>query len=179
MGSKLSDSGTRKSKSVSSRRRKKRRTEVESDSSSSSSSSSSESENENENENGQERPLDQPRADEQVELYDVKMEDADSKKNEGLKDASTLDILNSLGFVTDKNIDFEAKLETNEKLNTYREELLDKYLNLQLRQYGNEINQLQESDDFHTQKSLVLIAKLLKEHGELFNDEALKGILGE
>ncbi|AOA64988.1 hypothetical protein PP7435_CHR4-0427 [Komagataella phaffii CBS 7435] len=179
MGSKLSDSGTRKSKSVSSRRRKKRRTEVESDSSSSSSSSSSESENENENENGQEKPSDQPRADEQVELYDVKMEDADSKENKALKDASTLDILNSLGFVTDKNIDFEAKLETNEKLNTYREELLDKYLNLQLRQYGNEINQLQESDDFHTQKSLVLIAKLLKEHGELFNDEALKGILGE
>lgn len=176
----MSDSGTRKSKSVSSRRRKKRRTEVESDSSSSSSSSSSsESENENENEKGQKEPLNQPKLDEQVELYDVKMEDADSKENKALKDASTLDILNSLGFVTDKNIDFEAKLETNEKLNTYREELLDKYLNLQLRQYGNEINQLQESDDFHTQKSLVLIAKLLKEHGELFNDEALKGILGE
>ncbi|CCF59584.1 hypothetical protein KAFR_0H01740 [Kazachstania africana CBS 2517] len=170
-----------------SRRRKKRRTADVSDSSSSDSSSSSDNEVVMDEEIQKE--------DKEIEVSDVEL--SDKEKESVLKeelDDTTKDKLSNISFTKTElitqnknigrdNFDFKkisATLEDGKQKLFEREEtnkkLKNDYLGLLFESYGDDINAVRESSDF-TNKSLVLLANVLKEGSNMFDTDTLKTIL--
>ncbi|QPG74812.1 hypothetical protein FOA43_002148 [Brettanomyces nanus] len=63
--------------------------------------------------------------------------------------------------------------QLNESINETREALLNEYLGKMLGTYSDDLDELRSKADFHGEMSLKLIAKLLKESGNVFDDSTL------
>lgn len=180
-----------KSKNKKTRRRKKRRTQDVSDSDSSS-SSSSESEMEIDS-----KPLEKEGEEEDVkdvELSDVEISDSEKVNTTVLErlDEETKTKLDEIPLTTTElsqknqinvnNIDLkkvsDAINESKEKTASGkdRSEMKNSYLNSVFEHYGEDINSLREAPDF-TNKSLVLLASVLKDGGDMFDLDTFKTII--
>ncbi|KAG0660804.1 ribosome assembly protein 3 [Maudiozyma exigua] len=180
-----------------SRRRKKRRTADSSDSESSSSS-------DNESQNMEIEETHENAEISDVELSDnesSKKGRSDEQDKESL-DKQTKEKLSNIPFTTTQltqkggnNVDKKANLdlkkvdETIEQANTElknskliqengeaSKNLKNEYLGLMFQNYGEDINDLRNAPDF-TNKSLVLLANVLKEGSNMFETDSLKTIL--
>lgn len=185
----MSEGEVRAAKSVAkkSRRRKKRRTVDVSDSSSSDSSS--------DNESGREAKA------VEVEEEDIQLTDDEVAVEEKVAidvvetlDDKAKDKLNTIPFTTtelternDYNKGQSADLtkvkeslqEDRQKLGTALNNMAEeknKYLGLMFENYGEDINSLREAPDF-TNKSLVMLANVLKDGTGMFDVDTLKTIL--
>lgn len=187
-----------------SRRRKKRRTADVSDSSDSDSSSSDNEMQIDTTNKGAEQPTEEQQPIGQ--LSDIELSDDESgKKNndndENLND-ETKENLTNIPFTTTEltqtfahnkydsanTIDLKKVNETltdaNTKLNTLIDEktkainsnLQNEYLGILFQNYGDDINSLRNAPDF-TNKSLVLLANVLKDGSKMFDVDTLKTIV--
>lgn len=179
-----------------SRRRKKRRTADSSDSESSSS--------DNESDNMQIEETQENVEISDVELSDNETSNNDSNKDqdkEGL-DKETKEKLSDIPFTTTQltqkggnNADKKANLDLKKVGETIKQanadlknskiiqesgdaskNLKNEYLGLMFQNYGEDINDLRNAPDF-TNKSLVLLANVLKEGSNMFETDSLKTIL--
>ncbi|AMD22965.1 HHR196Cp [Eremothecium sinecaudum] len=176
-----------------SRRRKKRRTQASDSDSSSSSSSASEAEGENEVVEEQE--------DDEVLLSDVEVTDDQEVKehfNPETLNHTTLQSLNQIKLTTtnlSSKYGFQNanKVDLNEASKTIAagevkiqkglaaamndvSGLKNEYLNMLFEHYGEDINQLRNAPDF-SNKSLVMLANVLKDGGNMFDFETLKTVV--
>ncbi|SCU93721.1 LAFA_0F17876g1_1 [Lachancea sp. 'fantastica'] len=182
------------------RRSKKRRTAEVSDSdSSSSSSSSSESESE-ENGNANEIALEEDVDDAaQLQELDVELSDAESSKFDGAAlnqdenmDKATREALNDIPLTTTElsrssyknvnNIDLtkiqQTLQEAEKRVSSAKDQgqLKNAYLGVLFNHYGEDVNSLREAQDF-TPKSLVLLANVLKDGGQIFDIDTLRAVV--
>ncbi|CEP62007.1 Rsa3p LALA0_S04e05600g [Lachancea lanzarotensis] len=189
-----------KGSSKKTRRSKKRRTAEVSDSDSSSSSfSASESESEQrENASGAAADGD---ADDAVDLeeLDIELSDVETSQHDGLRqnqdesmDTATREALNGISLTTTElsrssrknvnNIDL-AKIqltlqEAQKKVSNAKDQgqLKNAYLGVLFNHYGEDVNSLREASDF-TPKSLVLLANVLKDGGQIFDIDTLRAVV--
>lgn len=167
------------------RRRKKRRTEDFSDSSDSSDSSSSSSESENE-------------LDDQPDKIDNNKESIDAdgdmavlsdteiniEEEELNKDPSFGNIKNKLKTVeltstalnkgNNKNINLN---QVENIINQGNKQLENEYLSLMFENYGDDIDQIRKAPDFN-ERSLTILANVLKNGNNIFDEETLKAVVG-
>ncbi|ODV88246.1 hypothetical protein CANARDRAFT_20958 [[Candida] arabinofermentans NRRL YB-2248] len=191
-----------KSKKSSRRSKKKRRTEdFSSDSSSSSDSSDSENESKDTQQDTtkiqqQQQQQQQPnKEDDEDELMhdsndlnidglnlpklansNITIDDLDNTKLNLRK----IDNLTNLTQIETGLINNSGKINLNSskvKINETREVLLNTYLTKMLNNYGDDLDELRQKKDFNGSISLNLLAKLLKESGNIFDDEILKNLV--
>ncbi|CAL9738238.1 ribosome assembly protein 3 [Monosporozyma servazzii] len=182
-----------------SRRRKKRRTADLSDSSDSDSSAASDNEVQKDvvMEDIDEQPAEQPMSD--IELSD----DESAKKavhNDELLTQDTKEKLANIPFTTTelterfsqnhrydvnhntdlKNVDETIKSATavinKDTSKSISADLQNEYLGMLFQNYGDDISSLREAPDF-TNKSLVLLANVLKDGSKMFDANTLKTIV--
>ncbi|QEU62572.1 Rsa3 [Kluyveromyces lactis] len=183
-------------------RRKKRRTQDVSDSSS---DSSSDSENSSVEDNDTKlETMEKAASDvEDVALSDIDMDKEEdeaalddkkaSRKEGSVLSPETVDKLNKVGLTTSDltgnngihlgNIDLNkmsATLdESSSKLlenNKDKNGLKNQYLSMLFESYGDDMNELRNAPDF-TSKTLVMLANVLKDGGDMFDLETLKTIV--
>ncbi|AET39212.1 Rsa3p Ecym_4133 [Eremothecium cymbalariae DBVPG len=181
-----------------SKRRKKRRTQLESDVESLSSSSSSSEEEASSSDNDPESE----EKEDNIELSDTELTIAANEKKDGFTaeklDDSTRSSLNNIQltktelssrhvFHNTNNVDLKA---VNDIINTGETNLAmasnasgkslgslkNEYLNMLFEHFGEDVNQLRNAPDF-TNKSLVMLANVLKDGGDMFDLETFKTIL--
>lgn len=180
-----------------SRRRKKRRTADSSDSDSSSSS-------DNESDNMEVEETQENAEISDVELSDNEASNNNSSKEQDkeILGKETKDKLSNIPFTTTQltqkggsnadrkaNLDLKKVDETIEQAKTdlknnkiiqergdASKNLKNDYLGLMFQNYGEDINDLRKAPDF-TNKSLVLLANVLKEGSNMFETDSLKTIL--
>jgi len=178
------------------RRRKKRRTEDFSDSSSSSSSSesseSSESENEEVEENGKGEidvdvgvDVDAVLSDDEMKIDEIDNKDEDfSKIKNKLKTIQlTKTELNNNGNMNDygynkinKNINLnQVENIINQNNNKFLE---NEYLGLMFKNYSDDIDKIRKVPDFN-EKSLTILANVLKNGNNIFDEDTLKAVVGK
>ncbi|CAL9732745.1 ribosome assembly protein 3 [Monosporozyma unispora] len=184
-----------------SRRRKKRRTADVSDSSDSDSSSGSDNEIHDEDvvmEDQDQQPVEQ-------HLSDIELSDDESVKkvehNDELLSQVTKEKLANIPFTTTElterfnqnhkydvnhNTDFKKVSETikdttavinKDTPKATNADLQNEYLGMLFQNYGDDINSLRDAPDF-TNKSLVLLANVLKDGSKMFDVDTLKTIVG-
>lgn len=160
------------------RRRKKRRTEDFSDSSdsSSSSSSSSESENEDVDDKKDETNIDEDGdvailSDSEIQIEDVKEEKFNKVQNKLKTIELTKTGLNNGG----KNININ---QVENIINQGNKQLENEYLGLMFENYGDDIDQIRKAPDFN-ERSLTILANVLKNGGNIFDEETLKTVVGK
>ncbi|SCU87122.1 LAME_0D08856g1_1 [Lachancea meyersii CBS 8951] len=182
------------------RRSKKRRTAEVSDSDSSSSSSSSDSESEQPTRNSGETASGGAIKDIAVEELDVELSDLEEdRKNDVIGenedevlDKATRQILNDIPLTTTElseksrknvnNIDLtkiqQTIQEAQERVSFSKDEgqLKNAYLSVLFKHYGEDVNSLREAQDF-TPKSLVLLANVLKDGGNMFDIDTLRTVV--
>lgn len=157
-----------------SRRLKKRRTE---DFSSSSSSSSSESESEPETTNKDEMEIDDAAQD--VTLNGIDFSRNESKEQSNVISDETKLKLNAIQITNIPNtgkVNREELLKITDELNQEEKDLQNKYLVKMMNEYDLDLDQLRLKPDFDA-KSLPLLAKILKNGANVFDEESLKTIL--
>lgn len=181
----------KKNNNKKSRRRKKRRTADSSDSDSDSSSSSG-SDNESKLE------LTETLKEEEVQVSDVELSDEERETKTATEELSieTKEALHNISYTDSdltRKVTSSQKNEGNniidlnkvkETINDSREqlskskrtELKNEYLGLLFQNYGDDINTLREAPDF-TNKSLILLANVLKDGSNMFDTDTLKTIL--
>lgn len=178
-----------KSRSRNQRRRKKRRTQNVSDSESSSSSPSNQSSYE-ESEVETNNDIDVQLSD--IDLSDTEKEITKKFEREGLDDVTlglldqvllTKTDLTSKNAVDINNIDLNKTFELLEdnkadmtRLKATQGNMKNSYLNMLFEHYGEDINKLRDAPDF-TNKSLVMLANVLKDGGDMFDSDSLKTIV--
>ncbi len=168
------------------RRRKKRRTEDFSDSSDSSDSSSSSSESENELDDqpdkiGNNKESIDADGDMAV-LSDTEINIEEAELN---KDPSFGNIKNKLKTVeltstalnngNNKNINLN---QVENIINQGNKQLENEYLSLMFENYGDDIDQIRKAPDFN-ERSLTILANVLKNGNNIFDEETLKAVVGK
>lgn len=74
----------------------------------------------------------------------------------------------------------QAQLSSSQaRVSETRNRLLDEYLGKMLGTYGEDLNELRGKPDFNGKTSLSLLAKMLKESGNVFDDDTLQSIVGK
>lgn len=165
--------GERGKNAKGSRRRKKRRTEdFSSDESSSSSSSSSSDE---ENEDDAEEPVSKPAV---VSIDDI---DIDSDAEEALEknEALPADIqkkIDTIKFAPGIEPNAKNASQIKEAVRKDKAQLENEYLGLMAANFGDDLDQLRKRPDF-TDKSLVLLAKVLQSGSNMFDADTLDAVL--
>lgn len=69
--------------------------------------------------------------------------------------------------------------EKNRQIDEAREKLLNEYVGKMVNNYGDDLDELRTKPDFKGQKSVGILAHLLKESGHVFDDSTLKAIVRE
>lgn len=166
------------------RRRKKRRTEDFSDSSdSSSSSSSSESENEDSEEKSNEIGNE---IDEDGDVAVLSDNEIHMDHNQESNDSSFSNVKNKLKTVeltrtplneshNNKNINLH---QVESLINQGNKKLENEYLGLMFENYGDDIDHIRKAPDFN-ERSLTILANVLKNGGNIFDEETLKAVVGK
>ncbi|KAH3675655.1 hypothetical protein WICMUC_002572 [Wickerhamomyces mucosus] len=164
------------------RRRKKRRTEDFSDSSSDDSSSDEQSDkevaNEEQNENNNKDLNTLVDNDEDIVLSDSELP---NQKNEDFINVSTKlkkinltkTALNETSNLSKLNLNSISKNLSNES-----NELQNSYLNLMFKNFGDDVNELRKAPDF-SEKNLIVLANVLKNGANIFDQDTLKAIVNE
>lgn len=157
------------------RRRKKRRTEDFSDSSDSSSSSESENEEET-NDKKDETNIDEDGdidvlSDSEIHIDDVK----DEKFNKVQNKLKTVQLTSTALNHGSKNININ---QVESIINQGNKNLENEYLGLMFENYGDDIDQIRKAPDFN-ERSLTILANVLKNGGNIFDEETLKAVVGK
>ncbi|CDO96020.1 unnamed protein product [Kluyveromyces dobzhanskii CBS 2104] len=196
-----------KSNKKKNRRKKRRTQDVSDSSSDSSSDSehSSVEENGNESKPKKQAEIVEEEEEEEVVLSDIDMDNEDNeselksngkhdRKEGGSLTPETIDRLNQVKLTTSDftgnigvhmgNIDLKKMsatldesssklLESNKK---NKSGLKNQYLSMLFESYGDDMNELRNAPDF-TSKTLVMLANVLKDGGDMFDLETLKTIV--
>lgn len=153
-------------------RKKKRRTEDFSSDSDSSSSSENESEQETEDKE-EETQLDQ---DGDVVLSDHEDVIEEETFQDTQRKIQTINLTKTDLNNGDKNINLG---NINSTLKADRKELEDEYLGLMFDYYGDDIVELRNAPDFNPDRSLNILATVLRNGSNIFDEDTLKTVVSK
>ncbi|CCH44467.1 hypothetical protein BN7_4031 [Wickerhamomyces ciferrii] len=163
------------------RRRKKRRTEDFSDSSDSSSSSSSESEDEEKDDEEQQKEANIDEEGDLAVLSDSEITPIieNKKAEEDFKNIKnklkTVELTKTPLNYSSKNINLN---QVESLINQGNKQLENDYLGLMFENYGDDIDEVRKAPDFN-ERSLTILANVLKNGSNIFDEETLRAVVGK